>query len=154
VHTTGCTGTGHCHRNDDSHFDSYDRLTPELTPLQTTIITTVPLTVKGTLSPQTKIVTAIHIQNNTFVPQTLTVLPRTGITWINDDSYVQSVKSIGNNTGMFNSGDIIPGAQWSYTFNLREGSYEFTSAIPPGNERHDYHKKRCVKYQCPPINAD
>jgi len=106
-------------------------LTPEPTPLLTTIITTVTSTVKRTLSPQTKIVTTIHIQNNTFVPQTLTVLPGTGITWINDDSSVQSVKSTGNTTGMFNSGDIILGAQWSYTFGQREGSYEFTSAYHP-----------------------
>jgi plastocyanin len=95
------------------------------------IITTVTPAVKRTLSPQTKLVTTIHIRNNTFVPRTLTVLPGTGITWINDDSAVQSVKTIGNNTGMFNSGDIIPGAQWSYTFGQREGSYEFADTYHP-----------------------
>ncbi len=57
--------------------------------------------------------------------------PRTGITWINDDSAVHSVKTIGNATGMFNSGDILPGSQWSYTFGQREGRYEFTCSYHP-----------------------
>jgi plastocyanin len=71
------------------------------------------------------------MRNNTFVPQELTVLPGTGITWVNDDSAVHTVKTIGNATGMFNSGDIIPGSQWSYTFGEREGRYEFTCSYHP-----------------------
>jgi plastocyanin len=78
-----------------------------------------------------KVVTAIHMRNNTFVPEELTALPGTGIAWINDDSAVHSVKTIGNATGMFNSGDILPGSQWSYTFGQREGRYEYTCSYHP-----------------------
>jgi plastocyanin len=78
-----------------------------------------------------KVVTTIHMRNNAFVPEELTALPGTGITWINDDSAVHSVKTIGNATGMFNSGDILPGSQWSYTFGQRGGRYEFTCSYHP-----------------------
>jgi plastocyanin len=101
------------------------------TTLPTTVVTTVLPIVKRTTSPSTKVVTTIHMRNNTFVPQELTVLPGTGITWVNDDSAVHTVKTIGNATGMFNSGDIIPNSQWSYTFGEREGRYEFTCSYHP-----------------------
>lgn len=104
-------------------------LAPTMVP--TTVVTTVLPIVTRTTSPSTKVVTTIHMQNNLFVPQELTVLPGTGITWINDDSVVHSVKTTGNATGMFNSGDIISGSQWSYTFGEREGRYEFTCSYHP-----------------------
>lgn len=106
-------------------------LTLAPTTVPTTVVTTVLPVVTRTTSPSTKIVTTIHMRNNTFVPQELTVLPGTGITWINDDSAVHTVKTIGNATGMFNSGDIISGSQWSYTFGEREGRYEFTCSYHP-----------------------
>ena len=109
--------------------------TAELTLAPTTVPTTVMTTVlpiaTRTTSPSTKVVTTIYMRNNTFVPRELTVLPGTGITWINDDSVVHSVKTIGNATGMFNSGDMISGSQWSYTFGEREGRYEFTCTYHP-----------------------
>jgi plastocyanin len=82
---------------------------------------------------QTAVVTAkiIHIRNNTFVPSATTVLPGTGITWVNDDNINHAVKASGANAGMFNSGDIAPGAQWGYTFGAKEGTFSFTDAKFP-----------------------
>jgi plastocyanin len=110
--------------------------TTELTPASTTLPITdvkivIPVATRTTSPMNMKVVTAIHMRNNTFVPEELTALPGTGITWINDDSAVHSVKTIGNATGMFNSGDILPGSQWSYTFGQREGRYEFTCSYHP-----------------------
>jgi plastocyanin len=110
--------------------------TTELTPASTTLPITdvkivIPVATRTTSPMNMKVVTAIHMRNNTFVPEELTALPGTGIAWINDDSVVHSVKTIGNATGMFNSGDILPGSQWSYTFGQREGRYEFTCSYHP-----------------------
>ncbi len=73
----------------------------------------------------TKIVTTnvIHIRNNTFVPVATTVLPGTGITWVNDDKIVHSVKASRTGANIFNSGDIAAGSQWSYTFGANEVTY-------------------------------
>ncbi len=106
-------------------------VTLEPTAVPTTVVTTVLPTVTRTLSPTTKVVTTIHMRNNTFVPLELTVLPGTGITWVNNDDKVHAVKTIGTYAGKFNSGDILPGAVWSYTFGKQEGSFEFTCSYHP-----------------------
>jgi plastocyanin len=107
-------------------------LTPAPTTLPITVIKTViPVATRTTSPINIKVVTTIHMRNNTFVPQELTALTGTGITWINDDPVVHSVISTGNTTGKLNSGDILPGSQWSYTFGQREGRYEFTCAYHP-----------------------
>lgn len=81
--------------------------------------------ITAAMTPSTK-VTVIHIANNTFSPATLMVLPGTGITWVNDDSTVHSVKVIGEHAGMFNSGDIAAKVgRWGYTFSQKEGTYEY-----------------------------
>jgi plastocyanin len=108
-----------------------EELTVVPTPVPTTIVTTLPPTVKRTESPSTKVVTTIHMRNNTFVPRELTVITGTGITWVNDDDAVHTVKTIGTYAGKFNSGDILPGAVWSYTFGKQEGSFEFTCSYHP-----------------------
>ena len=97
--------------------------TPEIiTALPITAATVVKTAVPiGTLSTK---VTTIYIRNNTFVPQELTVLPGTGITWINDDETVHAIKATGSHAGMFNSGDFVKGAEWGYTFGANEGTYE------------------------------
>lgn len=99
--------------------------------LPTSVVTTMVPVSTRTTSPTAKVVTTISMQNSTFVPRELTALPGTGITWINNDPGVHSVKSTGNATGMFNSGDILPGSQWSYTFGQREGRYEFVCSYHP-----------------------
>ncbi len=82
--------------------------------------------ITAAMTPSTK-VTVIHIVNNSFSPATLMVLPGTGISWVNDDSTVHSIKTIGDNSPKFNSGDIAAKTgRWSYTFSQKEGSIEYT----------------------------
>lgn len=106
-------------------------LTTEQTPVPTTVTTiaTVMSTPKITLVPQTT-KTIFYMRNNTFVPTELTVLPGTGITWVNEDSISHSVKTTGIHAGMFNSGDIIPTATWGDTFG-DVGVFEFTCPDHP-----------------------
>lgn len=72
-------------------------------------------TVKPTATPQTT-QTTVSIRNFTFVPSTLTVLPGTMITWRNEDDVTHAVSSTGNASGMFQSGALIKGQEFSYTF--------------------------------------
>jgi plastocyanin len=102
--------------------------TPAPTVMPTTV-TTILSKPKVTLVPQTKN-TIFYMRNNTFVPTELTVLPGTGITWVNEDSIVHSVKITGIHAGTFNSGDIIPGATAGNTF-ATEGVFEFISPDHP-----------------------
>ena len=95
------------------------------TPVPTTVITTAQPTATRTESPLNKIVTVVHLRNNSFVPRQLIALPGTGITWINDDEVVHSLKMSEDDAG-FNSGDIMPGAIWSYTFGNREGTFSIS----------------------------
>ena len=44
---------------------------------------------------------------------------------MNADTVPHTVKSTGVHAGMFNSGEIIPTAQWSYDFGEKEGTYEY-----------------------------
>jgi len=82
--------------------------------------------ITAAMTPSTK-VTIIHIVNNSFSPATLMVLPGTGISWVNDDSTVHSVKTIGDTSPKFNSGDIVAKVgRWSYTFSEKEGTIKYT----------------------------
>jgi plastocyanin len=115
------------------------------TPLTTTVPTVVSTTVvsevstkvttvatpRPSMTASTKI-TVIHIINNTFVPAELTVLPGTGITWINDDSVTHIVKATGDAKGKFTSTEMIKGAQFGYTFGEELGTYEFMDPNYPG----------------------
>jgi plastocyanin len=89
-----------------------------------TVAATTVVTPKTVMTPSTK-VTVIYIRNNTFVPQELTVLPGTGITWINDDQTVHSIRTLPQSPFKFVSGDIVPGATFGYTYTQDEGSYGF-----------------------------
>jgi plastocyanin len=115
--------------------------TAEVTPAETGVVAnvtapgenaTVPAatqTVAPALTFST--VTTIHIANNTFSPATIMVLPGTGITWVNDDKVVHSVKMIGEHAGKFNSGDIANGGRWGYTFGADEGTFEYADGYNP-----------------------
>lgn len=81
-------------------------------------------TPKPVMTPSIK-VTTIYIRNNTFVPQELTVLPGTGITWINEDHTVHALKTLPTTPFKFSSGDVMPGAQWGYTYGENEGTFGF-----------------------------
>jgi plastocyanin len=99
---------------------------PVATPQSTTVIATVAAVVKTPLPVQTAStkITTIYIRNNSFDPQVLTVLPGTGITWINDDTTNHAIKTTGIHAGMFNSGDFMKGTEWGYTFGANEGTFE------------------------------
>ncbi|MGB7992304.1 cupredoxin domain-containing protein [Methanoregula sp.] len=88
----------------------------------TAVVTTVaPVNVTPTATPASG-VTTIHITRAGFTPQTDIVLPGTGVSFVNNDNVSLSVMTIGNNTGMFNSGAIIPGAAFPYTFSQNSGT--------------------------------
>ena len=97
------------------------------TPVEENVTTTITApAITAAMTPSTK-VTVIHIVNNSFSPATLMVLPGTGISWVNDDSTVHSIKTIGDNSPKFNSGDIAAKTgRWSYTFSQKEGTIEYT----------------------------
>lgn len=109
-------------------------ITPVPTLLPTTVVTTVVTTALPTAtrteSPSTRLLTTIHMKDNSFVPQLLTALPGTGITWINDDTTAHSLK-MSFSDGGFNSGDILPGSQWSYTFGKKEGTFNISDIHHP-----------------------
>ena len=102
--------------------------TPVPTMVPTTVVTVLS-TPKITLVPQTKN-TIFYMRNNTFVPTELTVLPGTGISWVNEDFISHSVKITGIHAGTFNSGEIIPGASSGNTF-VDEGVFEFACPDHP-----------------------
>ena len=102
-------------------------LTPTVSPTALPSLTQPPT---ATMTPSTK-VTTIHIANNTFTPATLMVLPGTSVTWRNDDTIVHSIMTTGDHKGMFKSGDIIPGAQFSFSFGASEGTYAFADGYYP-----------------------
>jgi plastocyanin len=111
--------------------------TTEITPVPTLpttvvtkVVTTVLPTATRTLSPQTRLRTTIHMQNNAFVPSELIALPGSGITWINDDTTAHSLK-MSFSDGGFNTGDILPGSQWSYTFGKKEGTFNISDVYHP-----------------------
>ena len=100
-------------------------------PAATTIVPTATQTVTMSMTPSTK-VTIIHMANGTFTPSVLMVLPGTGITWVNDDNTVHSVKTTGSHTGMFNSGDISPGGKWGFSFSQNEGTFQYADGYNAG----------------------
>ena len=97
--------------------------TPETTTVVATTETTAVVTPTPVQTPSTKI-TTIYIRNNSFVPQQLTILPGTGLTWVNDDATVHAIKTTGTHAGMFSSGDFMKGADWSYSFGADEGTFD------------------------------
>jgi plastocyanin len=96
-------------------------ITQNITTMATTVAT-VAKTPAPVMTPSTKI-TTIYIRNNTFVPAELTVLPGTGVIWVNDDATVHAIKTTGSNAGKFSSGDFVKGVQWDYTFGESEGTF-------------------------------
>jgi plastocyanin len=88
------------------------------------------VTAVASMTPSTKI-TTVHIVNNSFSPATLMILPGTGITWVNDEATVHSVKMIGEHAGKFNSGDIVKGGSFGYTFGETVGTYEYADGHNP-----------------------
>ena len=106
------------------------------TTVATTVTTKVPTAANVTLNttagatPQKTVtaasrVTTIHITSAGFNPALDVVLPGTGITWVNDDSVSHTVKAIGNHEGLFTSSEIIPTSQFSFSFGVKEDTFEY-----------------------------
>jgi plastocyanin len=101
------------------------------TMVPTTLVTTVLPTATRTDSPINKLVTTVYMRNNSFVPQVLVALPGSGITWINNDAVPHSLKMSGSDGRFFNSGDIMPGSVYGYTFGKTEGNYTISDTRYP-----------------------
>ncbi|MEN6396031.1 MAG: hypothetical protein ABFC78_06065 [Methanoregula sp.] len=93
----------------------------------TTVATVAPANVTPTVTAASGI-TLIHVTKTSITPQTDVVLPGTGIAWVNDDNVTLAVKATGDNAGMFNSGDILPKGQFSFSFGEKTGTYTYALA--------------------------
>jgi plastocyanin len=69
----------------------------------------------------------INIVNFTFTPGTLTVKAGTTVTWANNDTTTHRPTS---DNGVFDSGDLAPGATFSFTFN-NTGTFSYHCSIHP-----------------------
>jgi plastocyanin len=71
--------------------------------------------------------TQVTISNFTFNPKTLTVAAGTTVTWTNNDSLTHTVTA---DDGSFDSANLRPGQQFSYTFTT-PGTYTYHCSIHP-----------------------
>ena len=67
----------------------------------------------------------INMVNFTFTPGTLTVKAGTTVTWTNNDTTTHRPAS---DSGLFDSGDLAPGATFSFTFNI-PGTFPYHCTI-------------------------
>jgi len=74
--------------------------------------------------------TTVHIQSNVYSPKELTIAAGTKMTWINKDKEPHTITDL---DGRFDSGDVMAGASWSYTFEDR-GEYTYYCSIHPAME--------------------
>jgi plastocyanin len=72
----------------------------------------------------------IDIKNMAFTPSQITVAKGGTVTWTNNDSVTHTVVDDLSNVGGPNSGDIAPGASYSFTF-TKTGSYQYHCSIHP-----------------------
>jgi|GEM_PF-2094928 len=70
---------------------------------------------------------SIEIVRFTFVPESVTIEPQTTVTWTNMDIAVHSVTS---DDGLFDSGSLVHGHSYEYTFN-EPGTYAYFSTPHP-----------------------
>jgi plastocyanin len=96
---------------------------PTMTATPTATMTATPT---ATMAQSTNMI-SVNISNFTFVPANITVTNGTMLTWTNNDTVQHTVTSV---TGTFDSGNINPGATYSYTFN-QSGSFEYSCTIHP-----------------------
>jgi plastocyanin len=75
----------------------------------------------------------IEMKNIRFDPDMITVKAGTKITWVNSDSIPHTVTSgkRDNESGLFDSGNINSGGNFSYTFN-EKGTFDYFCKIHPG----------------------
>lgn len=68
----------------------------------------------------------VRINNSAYVPKTIKVKSGDTIQWTNNDKSSHTITSV---RGLFNSGTIQTGGQWSYKVKLSKGVYEYYCAI-------------------------
>jgi len=73
---------------------------------------------------------SIGIANMMFTPSQITVKKGEAVTWTNNDSVTHTVVDDLSNVGGPASGDIAPGATYSFTFN-KTGSFQYHCSIHP-----------------------
>ena len=68
----------------------------------------------------------VVMEGNAFLPPDIEVEAGTTVTWINEDQVVHTVTSgtDGEHDGIFDSGNLQGGEEWSYEFN-EPGTYEY-----------------------------
>ena len=71
---------------------------------------------------------SIDIKNMMFTPSQITVQKGGTVTWTNNDTTTHTVVDDLSNVGGPNSGDIAPGATYSFTFN-KTGSFQYHCSI-------------------------
>ena len=67
----------------------------------------------------------VSMKNSIFSPSTLQVNINATVTWVNDDNTVHTVTS---DNGSFDSGDMAPGAKFTYTF-TNTGTFNYHCTI-------------------------
>jgi plastocyanin len=72
----------------------------------------------------------VDIRNMMFTPSQITVAKGGAVTWTNNDSTAHTVVDDLSNVGGPNSGNIEPGATYSFTFD-KAGSYQYHCSIHP-----------------------
>lgn len=72
---------------------------------------------------------SVAIQNFAFSPANITVKKGTTVTWTNKDSVAHTVTETDGKTGP-TSGDVNPGANYTFTFNT-PGTYHYHCSIHP-----------------------
>ena len=83
-----------------------------------------------TSSNQASATGSIDIRNMMFTPSQITVQKGGTVTWTNNDSMTHTVVDDLSNVGGPSSGDIAPGATYSFTFN-KTGSFQYHCSIHP-----------------------
>ena len=92
------------------------------TPAATILETTQPtMTSTPATTTQSRNITIVNIEYYSLVPATIIVPPGTTVTWINEDTIQHTVTST---TKIFDSGNIDPGATYTYTFN-QTGTFNY-----------------------------
>jgi plastocyanin len=72
--------------------------------------------------------TQVSMPGKSFSPGTLTINAGQTVTWTNNDSMAHTVTS---NDGLFDSGNMVSGATFSFTFNTA-GTYNYYCAYHGG----------------------
>ncbi|RQW80975.1 MAG: hypothetical protein EHM14_02715 [Methanothrix sp.] len=81
------------------------------------------------ITDQSASVSTVAIKSYSFQPSTLTISAGTTVTWKNHDSASHTVSS--NSQGLFDSGTLAPGKDFSFTFSS-PGSYSYHCSLHPG----------------------